>query len=203
MIIEGVGCAISEGNKDLKNVYTYSTKKSYIPEYLKWDDEQVCHSVLSLSKQGSRGHRYFSMLRDRQLLAEVANVSVSELGGGESLEAIAKIDKIKEGGCGDLISIIDKEFALEPGFTHVLAYSLKVPLIQKSFGIVDEQSIRIKCSEKTTTLLDNESPLYGGIVNDSKKHFIQIIGLPRKRLKSRTIRDRASKKILTKYFEGN
>jgi HD superfamily phosphohydrolase len=121
MIIEGVCAAVNEGNKDLKKVYSYSRKKTYVAEYLKWDDEKVCQSVLGDSKRGSKSHRYFMMLRDRQLLAEISNVSVSELGGGESLEAIAKIDKIRNGDCSDLISIIEKEFALKRGFTHVLA----------------------------------------------------------------------------------
>ncbi|MEE9442038.1 MAG: HD domain-containing protein [candidate division Zixibacteria bacterium] len=203
MIIEGVSASITDGNEDLKKVYSYSKKKAYVTEYLKWDDELVCQSVLSNSKRGSKGYKYFSMLRDRQLLKEISNIRVNELDGGESLQAIEKIEEIRKSNYDDLVSTIEQEFSLLPGFTHVLAYSLKVPLIQKSFGIVDEQSIRIKCSEKTTTLLENESPLYGGIVDDAKNHFIQIIGIPKIKLKSRESREKLSKKILTKYFEGN
>jgi hypothetical protein len=203
MIIEGVSAAVADGNRDLKELYSYSEEKRYVAEYLKWDDEKVFQSVLGKGKRGSKGHVYFSMLRDRRLLSEVSNVSVSELGTGESLEAIARIDRIKKGDCRDLVRALEKRLGLERGFTHILAYSLKVPLIQRSFGIVDEQSIRIKRSGKTTTLLENESPLYGGIVDNAKNRFIQIIGLPKARLRSSASRQGISNRILTQYFEGN
>jgi hypothetical protein len=40
-------------------------------------------------------------------------------------------------------------------------------------------------------------------VDNAKNHFIQIIGLPKGKLKSRASRERLSNKILTEYFEGN
>lgn len=64
------------------------------------------------------------MLRERTLLVELANVCVSESQGGESLQAIDKIDGMKKGECGDLIAAIEKHFALQRGFTHILVYSL-------------------------------------------------------------------------------
>jgi HD superfamily phosphohydrolase len=143
MITEGVIAAVKDGNSDLKRLYCYSAKKSYVQEYLKWDDEKVFQSILGASKQSSKGHRYFLMLRNRELLSEIANCKVIEL-GGKSLQALQKIDRIKGGDCDDLLHKITKQLNLKPGFTHVLPYSLKVPLIQRRFGIVDDQTIRVK-----------------------------------------------------------
>lgn len=202
MITEGVIASVKDGNSDLERLYCYSAKKSYVQEYLKWDDEKVSQSILGASKQSSKGHRYFSMLRNRELLSEIANCKVSEL-GGKSLQALQKIDKIKEGDCDDLLSKLTKQLNLKSGFTHVLAYSLKVPLILRRFGIVDEQSIRVKRTDSVTTLLDDESALYRGIVSDAENHFIRVIGIGKNDMKKTDNRVELVKSILTQYLEGN
>lgn len=201
MITEGIIAAVEDGNSDLERLYCYSSKKSYVQEYLKWDDEKVFQSVFGASKQNSKGHRYFLMLRNRKLLSEIANCKVSEL-GGNSLQALQKIARIKGGDCDDLLHQITKQLNLKPGFTHVLPYSLKVPLIQRRFGIVDDQTIRVKRTDSVTTDLEYESALVRGIVDDADNDFLRVIGIGKNEMNKTDKQVKLVKSILIQYIEG-
>lgn len=202
MIIEGVIAAVKEGNRELRKLYDYRSTSDYITQYLKWDDESVFESILRNKKPSSTASSYFKMLRNRQLLTELANCRLDELGGNANLEAIKRFGRIKQGDCADLVKELSTKIGLKAGFTYILVYSLKVPLIQRSFGVVDEDSILIKLTDKTTTTLENESQLYTGIQGEAKNQYIQVIGLPKRTESNKGKREKRINTILTRYFKG-
>lgn len=201
MILEGIKGAIDSGNKKLRNLYSYNNAKEYIKNYLLFDDQTVSNIILNNGNKKSVGYQYFDLLRKRNLLKELFTCKILKI-MQETEEASNKLKRIKEGNCPDLLKEISSGCGLKPKFTHIKIYSVKSPLIQRSY--LDEQKIRVKQSDGSTCLLDNESILYHSIIKNAEKLHISVFGFPEK-IDSDKTRYRISQqieKILKAYFGG-
>jgi uncharacterized protein len=204
MIIEGIRRSIIEGNKELESLYSYSDSLKYLENYVLWYDQRVFESVLRVGSKKSLGKRYFEMLHNRVLPKEIICCKFKELTQGSTNEAADLLKKVREGDCDSLRRHISVACKLESEFTHVMAYSLKTPLVQRSFGVVDEEQIRVKFGERSTSVLDHESQLYKGIVETAGDFYVQVFGMPKNALSlsDKKGNEKKARKILRQYFEG-
>ncbi len=203
MIIEGIKNSIADGNDELKYIYKYENDVKYIDNYLKSNDQMVFNSIFNNSKPESLGYQYFDMLKNRRLLKELFNRKYVEIVRRESLEAHQRLEEIKNGNFIDLAKEISTKTSLHGCYTYIAVYSLKSPLVKKSYS-TDEQSIRIKKGPKTTWVLDSESELFTEIINNAKVYRIAVFGLPSKPLISEeyTAIEKIIEAILREYFGG-
>lgn len=204
MIIEGIKNAIHEGNDELRELYNYSKGNSYLQNFVLWHDRRVFDSVFQNSLKDSLSRQYFQMLDNRILPKEIICCKFAELSQGTTFEVANRLKLIQSMHCDNLMERISKDCKLESAFTHVMAYSLKAPLIQRSFGIIDEESIRVRLGGGSTIALDQESSLYKGIVETASNFYIQVIGLPKSTLtlSEKEKNEKKVRKILREYFEG-
>lgn len=204
MIIDGIKRSIEEGNRELKRLYSFSPGRAYAQNYMSWNDGRVFESVRQNGRNSSLSRQCFRMLENRVLPKEIVCCKLTEISPANTLEATTRLKQVQDEDCKELINCISRDCKLVPAFTHVMVYSLKSPLIQKSFGIVDEESIRVRINKGSTSVLDQESSLYRGIVETASNYYIQVIGLPKSPLTSsnKAKNEKKVRRILKNYFEG-
>lgn len=203
MIVEGIKNAIENGNKKLEKLYSYNKSEEFIEHYLYFNDHKTIDEILSGNDVENLGFRYFKMLKNRKLLKELFRYKFKDLVSEESVEARKKMINITNGESEELKGKISESIKLYSEFTHIKAYSIKDPLIQKDTTSEDE-SILIKKDINKTKKLDQESSLYKNIIKDSDNYKILVFGLPKISLNKKKKNNVTNniKEILIQHFGG-
>ncbi|MCE5250833.1 hypothetical protein LLG96_11495, partial [bacterium] len=207
MIIRGIEYAIQEGDKKLKQLFSFKNDDYFIKEYIKWDDFSLMNYLLK--SKITKTKEIFDMLSQRKLFKRIYKKSIYDI-DDDALKQIKfqrmlqSIDfellKEKEKKIGNIKSLnCDKDFII------INVVSISNPLYRLPSRMTNDEEIIVISDDKknksnhnkTIKLMDIPWSIMGSIAIEDKHQYLEVYALcdPFEIMKNDKYLDRLEKDI--------
>jgi uncharacterized protein len=171
MIVRGIEFAIEEGIDEIKKLFEFQNKTSFLNNYIRYDDKLLMDTIRT--KSNSYAKEYFDRLKERRLFKELFDFEIEENIFPDGIE----LKKVKELSPQQVRNIEYKTadiFKIDPVFVIVDKQTSKNPTFRSPERDIDSRDIIVMKKDGNRAGFQGVSKIFNNPSVASKKEMLYI-----------------------------